>query len=62
MGLFILDNLIAAVAPTYTVLMIARIVASFTHGAFFGVGSVVAAGLVPANKRGSALDRRSVEA
>ena len=55
MGLFILGNLIAAIAPNYAVLMIARIVASFTHGAFFGVGSVVAAGLVPPEKRARAI-------
>lgn len=55
MSLFILGNLIAAMAPNYAVLMVARIVASFTHGAFFGVGSVVAAGLVPADKRARAI-------
>ena len=55
MGLFILGNLIAAVAPNYPVLMVARVVASFTHGAFFGVGSVVAAGLVTADKRARAI-------
>ena len=55
MGLFILGNLMAAIAPNYAVLMIARIVASFTHGAFFGVGSVVAAGLVPPEKRARAI-------
>jgi DHA1 family inner membrane transport protein len=55
MGLFILGNLIAAVAPSYAVLMVARAVASFTHGAFFGVGSVVAAGLVSADKRARAI-------
>ena len=55
MGLFILGNLIAAIAPSYAVLMVARIVASFTHGAFFGVGSVVAASLVPADKKARAI-------
>jgi DHA1 family inner membrane transport protein len=55
MSLFILGNLIAAIAPSYAVLMVARVVASFTHGAFFGVGSVVAAGMVPAQKRAQAI-------
>jgi MFS transporter, DHA1 family, inner membrane transport protein len=55
MCLFILGNLIAAIAPNYAVLMVARVVASFTHGAFFGVGSVVAAGLVPPDKRARAI-------
>lgn len=55
MAIFILGNLIAAIAPSYAVLMVARVVASFTHGAFFGVGSVVAAGMVAPDKRGSAI-------
>jgi DHA1 family inner membrane transport protein len=46
MLLFIAGNLISALAPTYPVLMVGRIVAALCHGAFFGVGSVVAAGLV----------------
>jgi len=35
--------------------MLARIVTALCHGAFFGIGSVVAAGLVPANRRASAV-------
>lgn len=55
MGIFIVGNLIAALAPSYAVLMVARVVASFTHGAFFGVGSVVAAGMVAPDKRARAI-------
>ena len=55
MAIFILGNLIAAIAPSYAVLMVARVVASFTHGAFFGVGSVVAAGMVAPDKRARAI-------
>lgn len=55
MAIFVLGNLIAAIAPSYAVLMVARVVASFTHGAFFGVGSVVAAGMVPPDKRARAI-------
>jgi len=55
MAIFILGNLIAALAPNYAVLMVARVVASFTHGAFFGVGSVVAAGMVTPDKRARAI-------
>lgn len=55
MVVFIAGNLLAAVATTYEVLMIARIVSSFAHGAFFGVGAVVAAGLVAPGKRASAI-------
>ncbi|NIF80698.1 MFS transporter [Paraburkholderia sp. Cy-641] len=36
-------------------LMVARVVTSFAHGSFFGIGAVVAASLVPAEKRASAI-------
>ncbi|WP_044563108.1 MFS transporter, partial [Azospirillum sp. B4] len=55
MGLFIVGNVLAAVSSSYSLLMVARIVASFTHGSFFGIGSVVAASLVPAERRASAI-------
>lgn len=55
MGIFIVGNALAALAPTYGVLMFARIVAALTHGSFFGVGSVVAAELVPKEKRAGAI-------
>ncbi|UKS31380.1 MFS transporter [Paenibacillus sp. HWE-109] len=55
MIIFIAGNALAAVSPNYTVLMIARIVAALTHGSFFGVGSVVAAQLVPKEKRAGAI-------
>jgi DHA1 family inner membrane transport protein len=55
MGVFIVGNLISALAPSYGVLMAGRIVAALSHGAFFGVGSVVAASLVPKAKQASAI-------
>ena len=55
MGLFTAGNLLAAVAPGYGWLMAARIVTSLCHGSFFGVGSVVAAGLVAPERRASAV-------
>ena len=55
MGVFIAGNLVSAVAPSYGVLMTGRIVAALSHGAFFGVGSVVAASLVPKAKQASAI-------
>ncbi|SEM36596.1 MFS transporter, DHA1 family, arabinose polymer transporter [Luteibacter sp. UNCMF331Sha3.1] len=55
LGFFILGNLLCAVAPTYDVLMVARVVAAFCHGSFFGIGAVVAAHLVPANQRARAI-------
>lgn len=53
--LFVLGNLLCAIAPTYWTLMVARVITALGHGAFFGIGSVVAASLVPANKRASAI-------
>src|SRR6202022_4704099 len=41
-GIFILGNFLCAIAPTYEILMASRIAAAFCHGAFFGLGSVVA--------------------
>jgi len=53
--LFILGNLISAIAGTYELMMIGRIVAALCHGAFFGIGAVVATDLVPANRRAAAI-------
>ncbi|MBD8612877.1 MFS transporter [Pseudomonas putida] len=55
MGIFIVGNLLCAIASDYSVLMFARVVTALSHGAFFGIGSVVAAGLVAPNKRASAV-------
>ncbi|RWQ38814.1 MAG: MFS transporter [Mesorhizobium sp.] len=53
--LFVVGNLLCAIAPNYWLLMAARVFTAFGHGAFFGIGSVVAASLVPRNKRASAI-------
>lgn len=55
MVIFTLGNLLSAMAPGYASLMVARIVTSLTHGAFFGIGAVVAASLVPRDKQASAV-------
>ncbi len=55
MGMFLFGNFLCAVAPGYAFLMVARIVAGFCHGAFFGIGAVVAADLMPPGKRASAV-------
>jgi DHA1 family inner membrane transport protein len=55
MAVFIVGNVLCAVASDYSVLMIARVVTSFAHGSFFGIGAVVAASLVPQEKRASAI-------
>jgi DHA1 family inner membrane transport protein len=53
--LFIVGNAITALAPDYTVAMIGRIVAALCHGAFFGIGAVVAAELVAPEKKARAI-------
>ncbi len=54
-GLFVVGNALAAVAPSYGLLMVARIVTSFCHGAFVGIASVVAVDIVPADRRATAI-------
>ncbi|TDC12538.1 MFS transporter [Streptomyces sp. 8K308] len=55
MGLFTVGNALSAVAPEFWVLLVGRVVSSLAHGAFFGVGSVVAARLVAPARRASAI-------
>ncbi len=55
MAIFTLGNALSALADGYWTLMVARVVTSFNHGAFFGVGSVVVAGLVPPDRRAGAV-------
>ncbi|WP_414444055.1 MFS transporter [Burkholderia sp. 22PA0106] len=54
-GVFIAGNLLCAIAPNYGLLMAARVVTAFCHGAFFGIGSVVASSLVAPNRRAQAI-------
>lgn len=55
MAIFTLGNLMSALASDYTSLLIARVVTSLNHGAFFGVGSIVAASVVAPDKRAGAV-------
>jgi DHA1 family inner membrane transport protein len=54
-GCYALGNLLCAVAPSYRLLMAARILTALCHGAFFGIGSIVAGELVPPARRGQAI-------
>lgn len=54
-AIFTLGNVIAALSDSYTMLLAARIVTSLNHGAFFGVGSIVAASLVPPRQQAGAV-------
>ena len=55
MAIFTLGNVLSAISPDYTTLMLSRIITSLNHGAFFGLGSVVAASVVPKHKQASAV-------
>lgn len=55
MAIFTIGNILSAVAPGYASLLVARVITSLNHGAFFGIGSVVAASLVPRDKQTSAV-------
>jgi DHA1 family inner membrane transport protein len=55
MVLFIVGNLLSAVAATYALMLAGRVIAALCHGASFGIGAVVAADLVAPAKRASAI-------
>jgi DHA1 family inner membrane transport protein len=55
MLIFTLGNAACALAPTYALLMAARVLTAFAHGTFFGVGAVVATGLVAPDRKASAI-------
>jgi DHA1 family inner membrane transport protein len=55
MGLFIAGNLLSALAPTYELLLAGRILAALCHGAFFGIGAVVATSMVAPDRRAGAI-------
>ncbi|MEV6874255.1 MFS transporter [Amycolatopsis sp. NPDC051128] len=55
MSLFIAGNVLAAIAPGYGVLMAGRVVSALCHGAFMGIGPVMAASLVAPERRSRAI-------
>jgi len=55
MVIFIIGNAACALAPSYGFLMAARVLTALAHGTFFGVGSVVATGLVAEDRKASAI-------
>ncbi|WP_075736800.1 MFS transporter [Streptomyces acidiscabies] len=54
-ALFVIGNLLSAVASDYWVMMLGRIVAALCHGSFFGIGSLVATALVVPEKKSQAV-------
>ncbi|WP_432245661.1 MFS transporter [Arthrobacter sp. G.S.26] len=53
--LFIAGNLLSATAPEYWPMMAGRILAALAHGAFFGIGAVVAADMVAPTRKAAAI-------
>ncbi|MFG1815852.1 MFS transporter [Kribbella sp. NPDC049174] len=60
MAVFVLGNVLSAVASSYEFLMAARFLTGVPHGAFFGIGAVVGASLVPVNRRAWAVSMSMV--
>jgi len=54
-AIFTVGNLLSAVSDSYGLLLASRVITSLNHGAFFGVGSIVAASLVPPNRQAGAV-------
>ena len=51
MAVFALFNALTAVAPDYRAMLVFRFLSGLPHGAYFGVGALVAASLVPRERR-----------
>jgi DHA1 family inner membrane transport protein len=60
MAVFVLGNVLSAVANSYELLMAARFLTGLPHGAFFGIGAVVGASMVPVNRRAWAVSMMMV--
>lgn len=57
MGLFALANGLSAAAPTYGWMLAFRFLSGLPHGAYFGIAMLVAASLVPTERRTQAVGR-----
>lgn len=54
-ALFVAGNLLSAVASGYPMMLLGRVVAALCHGSFFGIGSLVARRMVPAERASRAV-------
>lgn len=52
---FIIGNTLAALAPSFIILLVGRIIAALSHGIFMTIASLIAADVVSPNKRASAI-------
>ncbi len=57
MTLFALANGLSALAPDYHAMLVFRFVSGLPHGAYFGIAALVAASLVPLERRTQAVGR-----
>ncbi|MEA3067900.1 MAG: transporter, family, inner rane transport protein [Sphingomonadales bacterium] len=57
MLMFALGNVLSALAHGYREMLILRFASGLPHGAYFGIASIVAASVVPANRRAAAVGR-----
>ncbi|OBZ16369.1 MFS transporter [Bacillus sp. FJAT-26390] len=55
MLVFTAGNVLSTLAPSYTVLLISRVITAVAHGVFFAVAATVAADMVPTTKKGTAI-------
>src|SRR3712207_3217223 len=55
MVVFVIGNALSAVAPSYPLLVVARVLTALAHGSFFGVGAVAARRLVARDKGAQAI-------
>ena len=55
LAVYVIGNVVAVIAADFGLLLVARVLTGTIHGLFVGVASVVAAGLVPAERRGQAI-------
>ena len=57
MALFAIGNGLSAMAPSYEMLLLFRFLAGLPHGAYFGIAALVAAGMVPTDRRALSVAR-----
>jgi multidrug resistance protein len=55
MVIFIIGNVVAALSPSFQLLLIARFITAFSHGVFFSIGATIAVQLVSPEKKASAI-------
>ncbi len=55
MALFIIGNILSALAPNYHLLLISRVISGLVQGPFYGIGAVVATNLVSEKMAGRAV-------